>query len=119
MTDFRKKTSDSPHSVPGVKDDKGAYVPAVVGAFKYEGPLAIKEPDPEVSLDDILGKQLLALARVTKQLVMASSGGGMTKDEIQSLATCIKVTMDLKAKEKELLDTLTDEELEKAAGDVD
>lgn len=63
------------------------------------------------SIQDILDTQLLALQRVTQQLVKRSSTEAMTKDEIQSLATCIKVTMELKAKENELLDSLTDEEL--------
>jgi hypothetical protein len=69
----------------------------------------------EISLDLIMEKQLQALYRVTKQLAR-SSILGMTKDEIQSLATCMRVTMDLKAKEKELLDNLSDEDLEKVVG---
>ena len=69
----------------------------------------------EVSLDAILDRQLLALHRVTKQLASLSVSGQMTKDEIQSLATCIRVTMDLKAKEKELLDKMSDDDLEKVA----
>lgn len=64
----------------------------------------------DISLDDILKKQLQALYRVTKQLAR-NSVGVMTKDDIQSLAVCIRVTMDLKAKENDLLDKLTDEEL--------
>jgi len=103
MTDFRKKTSDSPHSVPGVKDDNGAYVPT---------PKTVKPP---LSLDRILEDQLTVLNEVTLQLLGKSKLSNFNKDDIASLATCIKVTMDLKAKEKELLDTLTDEELEKAA----
>lgn len=71
-----------------------------------------------ISLDSILDRQLLALHRVTKQLVRLSNGQ-MTKDEIQSLATCIRITMELKAKEKELLDTMSDEDLEKVAGQDD
>lgn len=69
----------------------------------------------EISLDSILNRQLHILNRVTKQLSLSSSSG-LTKDEIQSLATCIRITMDLKAKENELLDQMSDEELEKLRG---
>ncbi len=68
----------------------------------------------DLTLDNILSKQLLILFRVTNQLAH-SSVSGLNKEEIMSLATCIKVTMDLKAKENELLDDLSDEELEKIA----
>jgi len=70
----------------------------------------------EISLESILNRQLHILNRVTKQLSLSSSSG-LTKDEIQSLATCIRLTMDLKAKENELLDQLSDEELEKLKED--
>lgn len=72
-----------------------------------------------LSLDDILERQLLALHRVTRQLTLTSATGAMTKDEIMSLATCIKITMDLKARENELLEALSDEDLEKVAGSDD
>lgn len=67
------------------------------------------------SLDDILHRQLCALERVTRQLVTRSSSGTMTKDEIQSLATCIKITLELKSVEGDILEGMTDEELEKEA----
>lgn len=99
-------------SIPGLKDEHGVYVNAPV---KEPEQVKVQAPDPDLSLDDILKRQLLALNRVTVQLTTRSASGDMTKDEIQSLATCIKVTLELKAKENELLDTLSDEELEKAA----
>lgn len=91
------------------KDASGAYT---------KSPAPSPEPQPvvaDLSLDAILNKQLLALERVTKQLLISASGGAMSNAEIQSLATCIRTTLELKAKEKELLDFLSDEELEKAS----
>ncbi len=84
--------------LPGIKDAEGAYT---------------KVESPSISIDSILANQLEALARVSKQLLQQSKGFVLSKDEIQSLATCIKVTMDLKARENELLEGLSDEDLEK------
>lgn len=86
------------------KDANGAYEP----------------PEPLTgSLEDVLNRQMSALELVTRQLLQCAKSGVMTKDEIQSLATCIKVTMELKAKQKELLDALPLEELEKLAQESD
>ncbi len=94
------------------KDENGMYI-------KEEPPKTAAPPPAltvqDVLLDDILKRQLTALSRVTRQLVLSATAGYMTKDEIQSLATCIKVTMELKMKENELLEALTDEDLEKIA----
>lgn len=87
--------------VPGDKNDAGQFT----------------LPDNKLGgLDEILRRQLLALERVTIQLTRKSSTAeGLTKAEIDSLATCIEVTLKLKAKEKELLDGLSDTELENIA----
>lgn len=66
------------------------------------------------NLDEILKSQLLGLSRLTNHLV-AMISAGETKDMAQQLSTCIKVTMELKAKEKELLEDLSTEELEALA----
>ena len=72
------------------------------------------KPLPEPGgLDDILKRQLVGLARLTQHIVTEISIGTITKDTPQQLATCIKITMELKSKERELLQDLTDEELEK------
>jgi hypothetical protein len=94
--------------VNGIKDSNGAYLP--------QEPASKPAPEKPVdtNLDNMLYLQLETLARATGALHGASYRG-LTKDEIQSLNTCIKLTMELKAKEKELLDNLTDEELEKLA----
>jgi phage FluMu protein gp41 len=72
------------------------------------------ETKPTLTLDEMLNRQLVALERVTNQLSRESLSG-LNKDEIASLATCIKLTMDLKAKQKSLLDDLSEEELQALA----
>lgn len=66
---------------------------------------------PTCTLDEILDMQMRALEEVTVQM-LGKARGIMSKDDIQGLATIIKVTLDLKTKEKSLLDDLSDEELD-------
>ena len=70
-------------------------------------------PVEELSLDSILRRQMEALDQTTTQLLHKSKGI-MTKDDIQSLATCIKITLELKAKEAALLADISDEDLAKS-----
>jgi hypothetical protein len=75
--------------------------------------LVYLRPVEELSLDRILKRQLEALDETTSQL-LSKSKGLMSKDDIQSLATCIKITLELKAKEAALLADINDEDLAKA-----
>ena len=87
-----------------------------LGAYIKEAPVPQPEPLPSTpdSIDALLERQMLALDRVTRQLVIAASTGVMTKDEIQSLSTVMKLTIELKERENELLDGLTEEQVQAA-----
>lgn len=102
----------------GVKDANGIFIRRQVEETPAKAVESLPPMvDPELSLDDILKRQMMILDRATRHLAMRAATGAMSKDEIQSLATCIKVTMELKLKENELLDTLDDEALREVAGD--
>ncbi len=73
---------------------------------------AVRHPK---GLDEILEIQIEGLARLTQLIVQEITGRNYTKDTAQQLAICIKVTMELKAKEKDLLDKLSEGELEAIA----
>ena len=92
-----------------LKDVNGSYI-------KPEEPKKPEDTTPvfkdaDVDLDSLLHGQLLALARMTKHLV-DSSLHGADKDNVDSLSKCIKLTLELKEKERELLDKLEDEDLD-------
>lgn len=89
------------------KDDQGRYLPV------------IPPEKPKGTLEDILQRQLAGLELLTEHLVTAIKGGDIHKDTAQQLATCIKITMDLKAKENEMLDNMSDEELRRLAKSQD
>lgn len=93
-----------PNQGGSTKDGNGAYLPP-------QPALPPEQPPSDIDLKDVLDRQLLILWRVTQQLARASATE-LSKDQIQSLATCIKITMELKAKENELLERLSPEESE-------
>jgi hypothetical protein len=94
-------------SMINVKDDSGAYLPSyMVGTASQAAP-------KDVSIDSILERQLQALDECTTQLLGKAKSGFLTKDEIASLATCLKITIELKERENDLLKNLSDEDLKK------
>lgn len=97
---------------PSNKDINGAYLPPVPPPVVSGETPSFKDPD--VDLQGLLYGQLLALARTTK-IYVERSLLSMTKDDVAALATLIKVTMELRAQEKELFDKLTEEELANVA----
>lgn len=100
---------ENKRSIPtGTKDENGIYHPSKVETRSPDVPNA-----PRGTLDSILQQQLAGLERLTSIIVRAITAGDITKDTAQQLATMVKITMDLKAKENELLDSMSNEELEK------
>ncbi len=101
--------------IPGMKDATGAYVkePAPIPP----APKPYVEPNrDDVSLDDLLSRCLITLWRQVYALQEASSGGGkLTPAQALELRENTKLLMDLKKREKDLLDKMSDEELEELA----
>jgi hypothetical protein len=61
----------------------------------------------------MLNNHMLLLFRETRALVTESKENGrLTKDSAESMRRNLQLIMDLRKKEKELLETLTDEELQ-------
>jgi hypothetical protein len=75
-------------------------------------PIPVAPTSADDSLDAILQLQLAGLSRLTRSLVRDITAGVITKETPNQLATCIKVTMELKQRELELLEQLTAEDLE-------
>jgi hypothetical protein len=65
----------------------------------------------DISFDSILARNLQSLDAVTTQLQASAKNLTMSKDEIQALASVIKLTMELKAMEAEFLEGMTEEQL--------
>lgn len=95
------------------KDDNGAYLPS--GLVPPTKAKRIREPSPSgINLSSLMDKHLLLLYRETKHLLTESaSGGKLSKDSSYAMRENLKLIMDLKKKEKELLDNLSNEDLAK------
>lgn len=102
-------------SVPGYKNKDGSYIqepkPAPVAVEVTSAPV----PDPELSIDELLRRGLLTIDRVMKITLMNVSGSGPTRNDVANLKDCMSILQDLKKNEKEILDKMTDEELEAAS----
>jgi|SRR5579859_6734086 len=92
-----------------LKDENGQYLPLPISKppKKHRDPKA-----SDISLDDLMDKHLLLLYRETRMLLEESSGGKLSKDSANSMRENMKLIVELKKKEKELLDNLSNEELE-------
>lgn len=103
--------------VVSVKDATGAfvkqerYVPAEPAA--PAAPPWVEPQIGDISLDDLLSRCLRTLWREVRLLEMATHGGAkLTPIQADQLRDNTKLLMDLKKREKDLLDGLSDEELE-------
>lgn len=78
-------------------------------------PPAAPYKDPaiaDISIDDLLGKSLLILYRETRHLLGSSKDNKLSKDDAACVRDNIKLLQELKKREQEVLDELSDEELE-------
>lgn len=104
----KRYVKDTVAQPEGVKDSNGIFLPPTP---KTE----IKDPPKsDINLNDLLDSHLLLLYRQTRALLIASAQNGLLgKDESHCMRENLKLIMELKKKEKELLDELSDEEIER------
>lgn len=100
-------------SIPGFKDENGAYLPIKVMA---PSPIPVKEelPDTDLSLDDIGKRIMLSLDRATKTLLANISTGDVSRETIGALKDAHSMFKDLKKEEKDILDNMSEDDLKKA-----
>jgi hypothetical protein len=99
------------------KDENGIYLPPVMVSPPKKK--RVRDPKPaDISLSDLMDKYLLLLYRETKHLLRESvSDGKLSKDSSHCMRENVRLIIDLKKKEKELLDSLSAEELDKLTND--
>jgi hypothetical protein len=80
----------------------------------------VKTPEPEplslrtdVSIDSLLNKGLLAIERTMKNLATKSCGPGLEREDVMNLKDLMVMLSDLKEKEQDVLESMSDEELKK------
>lgn len=88
--------------IPGYgKDENGIYNPKPVS-------------DPDLSLDDIGKRVILAVDTATKILLTSIIAGNVDRETIGALKDCQAMLKDLKKDEKDFLASLGDEQLNAA-----
>ncbi len=98
--------------IPGMlKDENGIYVKEPVSRP------APDQPDPDLSIDGLLKKGLLGIDRSLKYILEEITAGKVDRETTGVLKDCMTMLHELKKKEKEILDSLSDEELEKLISD--
>ncbi len=88
--------------------------------LKEAEPKVVQPPDPkltDISLDELLSKSILILYREIRSLLLESSTGKLCKDSAQSLRDYIKLLNELKEREKDVLESLSDEQLKEIANE--
>ncbi len=74
----------------------------------------VPPPDAPPSIDLLMAKGLTALERTLNSVLQATNDGRPPqRDDILNLRDCMSMLHDLKAKEQELLESLSDEDLER------
>lgn len=66
----------------------------------------------DISIDNLLQDGLLGIYREVKNLLYLSVRGKLNKDDAKDLRDTVKLLFELKDREKDLLENLTNEELE-------
>lgn len=97
--------------VGGTKDENGVFVKSTPAISVPTTPKEV--PDPDISLDDIAKRIVTALDRATKELLTQITSGDVSREVIGALKDCEAMHRELAKKEKEFLDSASDEQLEK------
>ena len=95
-----------PSAVQYVKDENGLFV-------KPPPPPGPPEIDKSKGVDDLLLEGLWEIQRLLECVRRDIDTGDPDRDTTQNLRDCMAMLHELKKREQELLDSLTDEELEK------
>lgn len=94
-----------------LKDNLGAYLPE--GAKPLTLPRAPLETD--LSIDALKHKGLQTIQKIMNAVWQEASIGMPARESIMSLKDCMTMLKDLKNEERELLESMSDEQLEALA----
>lgn len=79
--------------------------------------VAERDAPPDLSIDSMLQRGLAAIDRLMRVITLDISGGHPSRETVMSLKDCVFMLNTLKEKENELLESMSEEELEKAASE--
>lgn len=105
--------SDGKRIIPGYKNVDGHYIKEPVATVPL-APQALKEilTEGDVSIDDLFKKGLLAIHRLMSLINQEILIGMPERDTVANLKDCMAMLEALKKREQDLIEKMSDEELE-------
>lgn len=94
-----------------LKDASGAYVKESPGT----SPTLVTPDPPTADIDSMLQRGLAAIDRLMRVITMDISTGAPSRETVMNLKDAMGMLESLKKREAELLDTMSEEELQAAA----
>lgn len=103
--------------IPGFKNDNGVYVrePAKNEPAPLTSPQATPKEtikDDDISIDELFKRGLLAIHRLMSLINQEIVMGMPERDTVANLKDCMSMLETLKKREQDLLDKMSDDELE-------
>lgn len=95
----------------GIKDENGAFTP-----LPQPKPLADSKFE-DLSIDEELGRGLLAVNRLMTLILQDISMGAPARDTVANLKDCMSILKDLKKSEADILEELDEDQLKKLIQD--
>lgn len=89
------------------KDSNGIYLPP-----EPTPPRAQVEVSPDLSIDKMLFRILTTIDRILQSLTYQATHGTFDRETIQNLKDCTSILLEFKKKEAEILDDMSEEQLE-------
>ncbi len=96
----------------GIKDENGAFIPLP----QASKPLADSKFE-DLSIDEELGRGLLAVNRLMTLILQDISMGAPARDTVANLKDCMSILKDLKKSEADILEELDEDQLKKLIQD--
>jgi len=91
---------------PSIKDENGQYQ-------KAEPVVIATSPAADISIDVLMQRGLSTIERILQACSIDASGGRPSRASVMNLKDCMVMLESLKKRESELLDSMSEEDLEK------
>lgn len=98
--------------VGGTKDENGIFTKTPAPAKLEEIPPPPPALDPDLSMDSMLYRGLMTIDRIMLACAKEASTGAPSRESVMNLKDCIAMIHVLQEKEAEILDKMTNEQIE-------
>jgi len=101
------------NKIPGYKKDSNGIIVKDVNYKKPEVSTVQESPSSDINLDHLIGRGLVTLERLMKSVSQKVTSETYDRDTVLNLKDVMAMLYTIKDRESELLEDLSDEQLEK------